>query len=154
MSVQITGLERVQSNLKGLPEKLNKTVMQTLGEYGTKMQRTARQSHRFKSRTGQADRSIETKLLPKELGMMFYIDKQGTSADGKWSGVSYVTFQDQGTGKGYKQSKGADKYSPTAFKTGFGIMHDHFMARSWDTHLKPMIDAIKKRVIATAKAAI
>lgn len=154
MGIEVTGLKEIQKNLANLPAQIETQVLKSLGEYGVKMQQNARRIHRYNSLTGHADRSIEMELNQSPPSMMFYIDNELTSCDGKWANVSYVTFQDQGTGKGYRQSKGAEAYTPTGFKTGFGIKYDHFMARSWDKYLSPMLKEIKKRVISTVKAAI
>jgi hypothetical protein len=112
----------------------------------------ARANHEFTPRSGNADRSIDSKVDEKRIGMVFGITNK--VADAKWKGVQYTTFLHEGTGKGYRRSKAGGKYSPKIPKTGYGILADHFIVRAWDKYYNKMIDSIRKTLKESAQKAV
>jgi hypothetical protein len=150
--VKVTGLKEKQAALKQFQKAWFIPIRRTLKTYGSKMTEYARANHEFTPRSGNADRSIDSKVDEKRIGMVFGITNK--LADAKWKGVQYTTFLHEGTGKGYRRSKAGGKYSPKIPKTGYGIIADHFIVRAWDKYYPKMIESIRKALKESAQKAV
>lgn len=147
MSIKLEGLKGMKRALSKYPNEFKKELRKTLIVYGNKMVRHARGSHRFKSKSGNLDRSIKSEVSKDKIYMKFFIDPQILTS-GKYN---YGLIQHEGSYEGYKQSKSARKFPNKRPKTGFGILYDHFMDRAWDKYLKTMDNALHNDILDTAK---
>lgn len=147
LSIKIEGLKGMKRALSKYPNEFKKELRKTLVIYGNKMARHAKRDHRFKSKSGNLERSIKSEVSKDKVFMKFFIDPQ-TLTNGKYN---YGLIQHEGSYKGYKKSKSAKKYPNKRPNTGFGILYDHFMDRAWDKYIKPMNKALQNDITDTAR---
>ncbi len=101
------------------------------------MVKYARANHRFKTQTGQAERSITFSVDARNWVLEFYISPNRVTS-GEYV---YTWCLNDGTGTGYKQAAISPNASPR-LKNG-GIQADDFMGRAWDKYLEPMNKEVK-----------
>ena len=152
--IKVTGLKEKQVALKKFQSTWFIPIRRTLKIYGSKMTEYARANHEFTPRTGNADRSIDSQVDEKRIGMVFGITNKVAKCTGKWSHMQYTPFLHEGTGNGYRRSKAGGHYSPTIPKTGYGILADHFIVRAWDKYYDKMIESIRKALKESAQKAV
>ena len=143
MPVRIKGFKRHFTKMQNAQKVLNKKVPAILGKYGSLMVKYARANHRFNTRTGQAERSITSKVNRKEWILEFYIDDKKVMS----GGYNYAWIQHDGSGEKYKKSRFSPSVSPK-LKTG-GVKADHFMVRAWEQYVDDMTDALRKLLVET-----
>lgn len=149
MSVKKRGLKKYQKKLLSIPKKIEKGVRVQLKIEGPKLERLALSDHRYNRQSGQLDRAISSKVDKFGMLLSFFIDNRFiTIKEGKHKGKSYGIFQHEGTGRGYRKSKGAKQYNANASKGG--IRHDHFMDRAF----KKGVPGIKKNIKKVIKKVI
>jgi len=146
--VKLSGMKGMKSALKKYPQELSKTARRTLHVYGNKMAKSARKDHRYNRQSGNLDRSIEAVVDKKKVEMKLWINPTLLKS-GKYN---YGLIQHEGSYKGYKKSKAVKKrYGSSTLKTGFGVLHDHFIVRGWAKHIKQMNRALKKDMVEAAQ---
>jgi len=146
LEIKVQGLDEKLEKLRQFRQEYKNKIRSELIRHGTEMVRNARQGHRFTSRTGNADRSIDINVPIDETSLTFGIVQDYSKTD--WNDVSYVTFQHEGTYDGYNQSRISNPYTPTTPKrAGAGIQADHFLERAWFANIEQLKEAIKNIVI-------
>lgn len=140
--IKISGLMKKIKSSDEFKKSFFTNVRKSLLNSTTNMTRSARKDHEFNSKTGNAERSIGAVVDNKKIYFSFGIIKNFALT--KWNGgVSYATFLHEGTGRGYRKSVAAKKYSPTKFKTGYGILADHFIVRAFDKYFTKLNDDLR-----------
>lgn len=145
MKVTASGIVEMQKALVQYPEAFFSIGRKTLIKYGNKMARDAKRDHRYNRQSGNLDKSIEAVVPRDKLGLKFWINPTLVTS-GKYN---YGLIQHEGSGKGYKRSRGAKRYS-TKLKSK-GILNDHFLVRAWDKNIDSLKDALVKNFIKAAK---
>ena len=139
--VKLKGFDAVYSNLKTAMPDLNKGVARIMGKYGRKMVKYARTNHKFKTQTGQLERSITAKVDSKKWQLTFLIDKVRVYSNG----YNYGAIQNNGFGQGFKASK-LSPFKTTKASTK-GLKYDHFMEKAWDEYVDDMTKELQKLLI-------
>ena len=141
--VKLKGFDAVYKNLKNVMPDMNKEVAKLLRRYGNKMVKHARQNHKFKTQTGQAERSITAKVDSKNWQLMFYIDEVRVYSNG----YNYAAIQNDGFGQGYKRGSISPAWG-TKVSTK-GLKADDFMGRAWDKYVDEMTSDLQKLLVRT-----
>ena len=141
--VEVIGLDNATRQLMSLQGRLNTSVGRSLVKHGSKMQKRAKKDHRFKSRSGNLERSILSDV--KGLVLRFFIENRFT----KTKKGSYGVYQHEGTYDSYKKSESAPKLPHSTGSKG--LKHDHFMDRAFDLYLDDLEDDINKVITKELK---
>jgi hypothetical protein len=153
MGTKIDGLKERITALDLAAQKILRGVQKELGATGGKMEIDAKANHRFKTRSGNLERSIRHDVPEGQMKMTLgFMDDATRSNWKKNPGVTYGTFQHEGTRDGYRQSKAAGKHENTPGRPG--IAADHFIVRAWDKHVEGMKERVKKIVFRVIKEAV
>jgi len=153
MSIKVSGLSERINAIDSAARRLFSEMRKELIDTGAKMVTDARGDHRFTSRSGALERSIDAEIPPDELKMTFgFIDDATRSLWKKAPHVTYGTFQHEGTGQNYSQSRAAGSYESNPNIKG--IKADHFLVRAWDKNIDGMKERLKNRCLEVLKGAV
>lgn len=145
METSITGLEETIKALSKAESYLAKKVPYTEQTSLNKMIVKARGNHKFTSRSGNLERSIDGEVVAKEWSFSFFIDPDIVTN----KGYNYGLIQHDGSMSNYRKSK----FSPTVTpknKNG-GVTADHFMVRAWDSEIDSLVTDLTKIISKAIK---
>ena len=142
-SFQSTGLDSLIQDLDGFARDLNKEVAFDMNENMTNVQIHARGNHRFTSREGKLEQSVQVEYDGKTKNVhkaKIFLNDEYTTTD---SGKSYGVFIHEGTYQGYKKSKIAASYPHSTSTSGKGWKSDPFLWKAIDKKWK-LTKSLKK----------
>lgn len=155
MSIRVVsvGLRKLITDMDTYVATLNTEIGAVLTNEATEVENHAKQNHRYKTQTGNLERSTYGKYDGKRAGngihvVTFGIDDSILSVDDK---ESYGTYIHEGTYQGYSRSKIAPKYSHSISKSGKGWKADPFLwnaiQKKWNPSekLRRMNEKLKRR---------
>jgi len=153
MGIEVSGLSERIAAIDRVAQTLFREMRKELIDSGAKMVTDARRDHNFTSRSGALERSIDAEVPADELKMAFgFIDDATRSLWKKAPHVTYGTFQHEGTGRNYAQSRAAGRYDSNPNIEG--IKADHFLVRAWDRHIDGMKERLKSKCLEILKGAV
>lgn len=139
--VTLKGFDAEKKKMRLLMPTLNKEVAKLLKRYGNLMVRYARTHHKFKTQTGQGERSITAKVDSKKWQLHFFIDEVRVYSNG----YNYMLAQNDGFGQGYKQGKISPSLG-TKVSTK-GLKADDFMGDAWDKYVDALTADLQKLLV-------
>jgi len=142
---QSSGVSELIRDMKGYTKELNKEIDIALTNNLEAVQKHARKNHRWVSRTGKLEQSVQVEQSSRgntHTAKVFLNDKMTTAE----SGLSYGVPMHEGTHQGYDQSPIAPKYSHSTSKSGKGWKADPFLWRAIKQKWKMTRDL--KKIIA------
>ena len=149
MGIKITGIKRVKRSLTKYPKEVRKSVARVFVNVGRKMVSHAVNNHKYMSRTGNLDRSIEFKNMRKGyIKYVFWINPFVTAVRWKGKQLSYGIFQHEGTGRNYRPSGLTKRYSSN--KRIKGIKADHFIKNAFLAYKDILYKKVKIAIAQTA----
>ena len=133
MTIYVSGLKELMRAYDGVEDVIRKEAQAVLNNNLSDMVKHARRDHRFTTRTGMGEKSIQKSVSKGRKGRSFGKGKISINprfSAVRWRGkkVSYMVFQHEGTYSGYKKSPIAPSL-PSSSGRG-GIRHDHFLWRA------------------------
>lgn len=126
----VRGLQKALNFYANRIDYLNKKVPSVLQKRGNKMVEKARKDHKYKTKSGQLERSIEANVNSRDWSLIFEINPDRVTNND----YNYAMIQHEGSGQGYKKSYMAKAVKPK-LKSG-GVKADHFMVRAFESEFE------------------
>lgn len=145
MQSSTTGTKEADAYLAKVLGTLNKSIPNALQDGVNEMVTRARKNHKFKRKSGQAERAIQGYISKKEWSLTFWINPAQVtvySKDGK--PYNYAWGLNDGTRSNYKTGHISPTITPSP-KSG-GIHADDFMNRAWQFGRRKMKKVIKSEI--------